>query len=148
MLEYRRKRQNTVLNLSGRNEFLKSKIKNLIGKEIRDKVLKLSERLYKRELTRRSFLQRLIAMIGIVYILLWIQLLGLIGGSIIEGIYWTAGYAGSFFPIPHPPGLATVMTPASLLDTIIYLIFLQGGIWILWLTFFILYVFSPYGIRF
>ncbi len=51
------------------------------------------------------------------------------------------------FPIPLPPGIASVIGPANPLDSLIYLVFLQGGIWVAWLILLGLYVFSPYAVK-
>jgi hypothetical protein len=64
--------------------------------------------------------------------------------SLENGLVWSSGGAGSFFPIPSGSGALTVITQASLIDQVFYLIFMHYGIWIVWITLGILYLFSPY----
>jgi len=64
--------------------------------------------------------------------------------SLENGLEWSSGSAGSFFPIPSGPGILTVISPASLIDQVFYLIFMHYGIWIVWISLGLLYLFSPY----
>jgi len=66
--------------------------------------------------------------------------------SLEEGLMWSSGGPGIFFPIPFPPGMAGVITPAYLVDQVFYLVFMHGGIWIAWISLGLLYLFSPYRI--
>ncbi len=61
-----------------------------------------------------------------------------------EGLVWTSGGFGMFFPIPIEPGMAAVMTGATIIDQVFYLVFMHSGIWILWIILGLLYIFSPY----
>jgi len=64
-----------------------------------------------------------------------------------EGVVWTSGSAGWFFPIPLDPGMLAVLSPAFITDQIFYLIFMHGGLWILWIVLGVLYIFSPYRLN-
>ena len=61
-----------------------------------------------------------------------------------EGLMWTSGAPGRFFPLPAQPGIAAVMSPAYPIDEVFYLVFMHGGIWIAWIALGLLYLFSPY----
>lgn len=67
--------------------------------------------------------------------------------SLDEGLTWSSGGPGSFIPIPSRPGYLAVITRAYLIDQIFYLIFMHGGIWIVWIILGFLYVFSPYRLE-
>jgi hypothetical protein len=64
--------------------------------------------------------------------------------SLEEGLMWSSGGPGMFFPIPFPPGMAGVITPAYPVDQVFYLVFMHCGIWIAWIALGLLYLFSPY----
>lgn len=92
---------------------------------------------------------RLAAIIGVLYICVWVVMFipNMIYGSIFVGVWWSAGGPGMLFPIPIYPGNLAVGTLANPLDTILYLLFLQAGIWIVWLAILGLYAFSPYSLK-
>jgi hypothetical protein len=69
------------------------------------------------------------------------------GWSFEGGVMWSSGGPGTFFPFPRPPGEATVVTTASLLDQAFYLVFMHSGIWIIWIIIGVLYLVSPYRIE-
>ncbi|OLS29622.1 MAG: hypothetical protein ThorAB25_15610 [Candidatus Thorarchaeota archaeon AB_25] len=69
------------------------------------------------------------------------------GWSLEGGVMWSSGGPGTFFPFPSPPGEATVVTTASLLDQAFYLVFMHSGIWIMWILLGVLYLVSPYRIE-
>lgn len=63
------------------------------------------------------------------------------------GLVWSSGLPGSFIPIPSGPGGLMYVSSAHLIDQIFYLIFMHSGIWIVWITFGFLYLFSPYRLE-
>lgn len=69
--------------------------------------------------------------------------------SLDEGLTWPSGGGGSFIPIPSRPSNlgAPMVTLASMTDQIFYLIFMHSGIWIVWITLGVLYLFSPYRLE-
>ena len=67
--------------------------------------------------------------------------------SLEEGLMWTSGGPGMFFPIPVPPGILAVITHGYLVDQIFYIMFMHGGIWIAWIALGLLYIFSPYRVN-
>ena len=60
---------------------------------------------------------------------------------------WSSGGPGSFFPIPSWPGIAAIIVPGHLIDQVFYLIFMHGGIWIVWIVLGLVYIFSPYRLN-
>ncbi len=66
--------------------------------------------------------------------------------SLEEGLMWTSGGPGRFFPFPAQPGIAGVLTHGYLVDQVFYLVFMHGGIWIAWIALGLLYLFSPYRV--
>ncbi|MGY5862367.1 MAG: hypothetical protein RTU09_08345 [Candidatus Thorarchaeota archaeon] len=66
--------------------------------------------------------------------------------SLEEGLMWTSGGPGRFFPIPVPPGMLAVLTRGYPVDQVFYIVFMHGGIWIAWIALGLLYLFSPYRI--
>jgi hypothetical protein len=106
--------------------------------------------LKKRDLNRKSLFLRVLAIIGIAYISVWVYMLlpFIIFQSISEGVWWSSGGPGSLFPIPSEPGIATEITPAYPSDAILYLVFLESGVWILWMLFLGLLALSPYRVDF
>lgn len=105
--------------------------------------------LRKREKNSKSIALRVLATIGIVYISAWVIMFipNVIYGSLFEGVWWSSGGPGMLFPVPLSPGFASVVTAANPFDSALYLIFLQSGIWIMWLLFFGVYAFSPYALE-
>ncbi len=63
-----------------------------------------------------------------------------------EGLMWISTIPGRFLPIPAPPGGYWVLSHASLVDNIFYLVFMHGGIWMVWIALGLLYLFSPYRV--
>ncbi len=64
-----------------------------------------------------------------------------------DGLIWSSGGFGMFFPIPIEPGMAAVITQAGIIDQVFYLVFIHSGIWILWIILGLLYIFSPYRLN-
>ncbi|MFW9868086.1 MAG: hypothetical protein ACFFEL_00535 [Candidatus Thorarchaeota archaeon] len=121
--------------------------------EIRDQIkAKVKTRYFIREsLSKRALLYRSpIVLILIYYVWILISawnMFDLWGWSLEEGLIWSSGGPGSFIPIPSEPGQMTVVTPGSMIDHIFYLIFIHYGLWILWISLGILYLFSPYRLE-
>ncbi len=106
--------------------------------------------LVKRHMDKAARKRRVrVALLLVYYILIlafaW-SLSGLWWWSLEEGLMWSSGGPGMFFPIPFPPGMLGVITPAYLVDQVFYLIFMHGGIWIVWVALGLLYLFSPYRV--
>jgi hypothetical protein len=105
--------------------------------------------LVRRHVDRAALLRRVAVAFLLVYYI-WILISAwLIGGwwwSLEEGLMWTSGGPGRFFPLPAPPGIAAVLTHAFLVDNIFYLVFMHCGIWIAWIALGLLYLFSPYRV--
>jgi hypothetical protein len=96
-----------------------------------------------------SILRRRLPVVLLLLYYVWILLSawsmsGMWWWSLEEGLMWSHGGPGSFFPIPSVGGIAAVITPANLIDQVFYLIFMHSGIWIVWIIFGLLYLFSPY----
>ena len=90
-----------------------------------------------------------VALILIYYI--WILIFawsiqGLWSWSLERGLWWSSGGPGQFFPIPRPPGIATVESPGYHHDHVFYLLFMHSGIWIIWISLGFLFL-SPYRIN-
>ena len=90
----------------------------------------------KKSLSRNILIRRLpIALLLIYYLFILFSAWStshLWSWTIENGLQWSSGGAGSFFPIPSGPGILTVISPASLIDQVFYLIFMHCGIWIFW----------------
>ena len=90
-----------------------------------------------------------VALLLVYYILIltfaWLMS-GLWWWNLEEGLMWSSGGPGIFFPIPFPPGMAGVETPAYPVDQVFYLVFMHCGIWIAWIALGLLYLFSPYRV--
>ncbi|MGD9395638.1 MAG: hypothetical protein PVJ05_04345 [Candidatus Thorarchaeota archaeon] len=102
-----------------------------------------------REPLTKSLLVRRSPIVVLLIYYIWIlfsawSLSYLWGWSLESGVLWSSGGPGTFFPIPRPPGEATVVTTASLLDQAFYLVFMHSGIWIMWILLGVLYLVSPY----
>lgn len=106
--------------------------------------------LKKRDLNRKSLFLRALAIMGILYISAWVYMLlpFIIFDSNLGGVCWTSGGPGSLFPIPLKPGFVMAITPAYLSDAVLYLVFLQSGVWMLWMLFLGLFALSPYRLDF
>jgi len=89
-----------------------------------------------------------IALVYYVWILLSAWSMSILWGWNLEGgLMWTSGGAGRFFPIPLGPGEMTIVTSASIIDQVFYLVFMHSGIWVLWIILGLLYIFSPYRLN-
>ena len=104
----------------------------------------------RRVISKMSLLKRVLVILLLAYFI-WILTFAWSWGvnwSIDFGVHWTSGGPGTLFPIPSPPGNLTVITPAHPIDTLLYLIFMHNGLWILWMSLTLLFVISPYRINF
>ncbi len=103
--------------------------------------------LVKRHVDRAARTRRVAVALLLIYYIWILASAFSMGGwswSLVEGLMWSSGGPGRFFPIPTPPGNLTVMTHGYLVDSIFYLVFMHGGIWIAWIALGLLYLFSPY----
>jgi len=105
--------------------------------------MNISERLVKRSFTRKSIVFRVIAGIILVYFSRIVQVSFFMGWSLYHGIYWGSGFGGSLFPIPTEPGILAVIVPANLVDSLIFGILINSGMWILIVVILVLYIISP-----
>jgi len=98
---------------------------------------------------RAALIRRIVASLVLVYYI-WILVSAFsMGGwwwSLEEGLMWSSGGPGGFFPIPTPPGNLAIITHGYLVDQVFYLIFMHIGIWIVWVALGLLYIFSPYRV--
>ena len=105
--------------------------------------------LVKRHVDRTARTRRIAVALLMTYYI-WILVSAyLMGGwwwSLEEGLMWSSGGPGRFFPIPIPPGMLAVITHGYLVDQVFYPVFMLNGIWIAWITLGLLYLFSPYQI--
>ncbi|MHA2024380.1 MAG: hypothetical protein ACW98U_00660 [Candidatus Thorarchaeota archaeon] len=98
-----------------------------------------------RELTNQSIVLRVLV-VGLLfyygYILVfayyWQSAYYLIGGL----LYWNA--YGHFLPIPTTPGDMDIITYAGPIETAFYIVFIYDGVWIVWITLTLVFVFSPF----
>ena len=104
--------------------------------------------LVRRHMDRAARTRRVRVAILLVYYILILAFAWLMSGSwwwsLEEGLMWSSGGPGMFFPIPFPSGMLGVITPAYPVDQVFYLIFMHWGIWIAWIALGLLYLFSPY----
>jgi hypothetical protein len=105
--------------------------------------------LVRRLIDRAALKRRIIASLVLVYYI-WILVSAFsMGGwwwSLEEGLMWSSGGPGRFFPIPTTPGNLAIITHGYLVDQVFYLIFMHIGIWIVWVALGLLYIFSPYRV--
>ncbi len=106
--------------------------------------------LVRRHVDRAALARRVtVALLLIYYIWILTSAWSMSGSwwwSLEEGLMWISTIPGRFFPIPAPPGGYWVISHASLVDNIFYLVFMHGGIWIAWIALGLLYLFSPYRV--
>jgi hypothetical protein len=106
--------------------------------------------LVRRHMDKATRTRRIRVTLLLVYYILILAFAWSLSGSwwwsLEEGLMWSSGGPGMFFPIPFPPGMLGVITPAYLVDQVFYLIFMHSGIWIAWIALGLLYLFSPYRI--
>ena len=105
--------------------------------------MNISYKLVKRSITRKSIVLRIVAGIILVYFLRMVQVSIFLSGNLFEGVYWSSSGAGALFPIPNEPGIATVMTLANLVDSLIFVVLINNGIWMLFVVILVLYLISP-----
>ena len=60
------------------------------------------------------------------------------------GLTWSSSPSGRFLPIPALPGMFAMISHASLIDNVFYLVFMHNGRWMAWVALGLLYLFSPY----
>ena len=106
--------------------------------------------LVRRHVDRAALIRRVAVALLLVYYI-WIlasawSMSGSWWWSLEEGLMWSSTIPGRFFPIPSPPGGYWVISHASLVDNIFYLVFMHWGIWIAWVALGLLYLFSPYRV--
>jgi len=106
----------------------------------------------KQSLDRATLRRRLLAGLVLIYYVYILYFAWSMSGqwwwSFGEGLMWSSGGPGMFFPIPMGPGMLAIITSANIVDQIFYLVFMHNGIWILWVVLGFLYVFSPYRFNF
>ena len=116
----------------------------------RDVEFRNQDLLVRRHMDKAAWTRRVRVAILLVYYILILAFAWLMSGSwwwsLEEGLMWSSGGPGMFFPIPFPSGMLGVETPAYLVDQVFYLVFMHGGIWIAWIALGLLYLFSPYRI--
>lgn len=106
--------------------------------------------LVRRHMDRAALIRRVAVALLLIYYI-WILtsawlMSGLWWWSPEEGLMWISTIPGRFLPIPAPPGGYWVLSHASLVDNIFYLVFMHGGIWMVWIALGLLYLFSPYRV--
>ena len=90
-------------------------------------MMNISDRLVKRQITRKSIGFRIIAGLILVYFLRMVQVSYFLSGNLIDGIDWSSS-GGALFPIPiEPSGILTVCIPANLIDSLIFVILINNG---------------------
>ena len=92
--------------------------------------------------------------IGVIILMIYLAVLVYVAnegltGDIFTGFYWRSG-GWSLFPIPFNPswfgwGTATVFVPLTILELLVYLVFVGHGIWILWEILGIVYIIYPWS---
>ncbi|MHA2142080.1 MAG: hypothetical protein ACXADC_07975 [Candidatus Thorarchaeota archaeon] len=109
-----------------------------------------TSRFMKRKQDRRSILLRGLAL-GLLFYFVWMLSFvfstGLLHYHPDFAVYWSSSPAGSLFPIPHPPGPYAAIAPATMLDAFIFLVFINSGLWAIWISIFLFYILSPYTIK-
>ncbi|MHA2020312.1 MAG: hypothetical protein ACW98J_04275 [Candidatus Thorarchaeota archaeon] len=103
-----------------------------------------------RTLNRQSIVLRALTLgllLYFVWMLSFVFSTGLIHYHPDFGVHWSSGPAGSLFPIPHPSGPLAVITPANMLDAFIFQVFINYGLWTIWISFAVFFIISPYTIK-
>jgi hypothetical protein len=67
-------------------------------------------------------------------------------GDWVSGAFWSGGPPGALFPIPMYPGPLEIIVVANPIDSILYLVLFQTGLWILLEILLAIPAFSPYTI--
>jgi hypothetical protein len=105
--------------------------------------------LVRRHVDKVALIHRvMVALLLVYYIWILVSAFSMDGWrwSLEEGLMWSSGGPGRFFPISTPPGNLAIMTQAFLVDQAFYIMFMHCGIWIAWIALGLLYLFSPYRV--
>ncbi len=87
---------------------------------------------------------RIIVVGLIVYLLAMVYVARGIIGDFTDGFAWTSPAHG-LFPIPFElQSIAPVHQELNIIDSFVYVVFIQGGLWMFWISLGILYILKPF----
>ena len=89
---------------------------------------------------------RILAIILILYLLWMYSASRFMFGDWATGVFWTGGPAGALFPIPMYPGILEILVMANPIDSFLFLVLFQSGLWIFVEIALTLFALSPYTI--
>lgn len=103
-------------------------------------------RLARREMTQKRLRISAVLIFLIVYIL-WMSTAAMfLHGDLVNGVWWSSAPPGSLFPIPYEPGHEMMLVIANPVDTFIFCVLFQSGLWLVFIILSMLYILSPYTI--
>jgi hypothetical protein len=100
----------------------------------------------RRSLSPTSSKLRILALILIPYFLWMYTASRFMSGDWVSGVMWSGGPPGALFPIPMYPGPLEIIVMANLVDSLLYLVLFQSGLWILLEILLAVLALSPYAI--
>ncbi|MHA2003103.1 MAG: hypothetical protein ACW975_00665 [Candidatus Thorarchaeota archaeon] len=89
---------------------------------------------------------RILSLILILYFMWMYSASRFMSGDWISGVFWSGGPAGALFPIPMYPGILEIIVIANPVDSFLFLVLFQPGLWILLEILLAVFALSPFTI--
>ncbi len=102
--------------------------------------------LVRRPLNPISSKLRILALILTPYFLWMYTASRFMSGDWTSGVFWSGGPPGALFPIPMYPGPLEIIVLANPVDSFLFLVLFQSGLWILLEILLVVLALSPFTI--